>query len=191
MIAIIALASAGCDDKHSSNSTSEAKAAEVQREVPESFSQALDALDAMSSEEEREAYRNDKVDMGLVHRQVGMRLRNDWGLWSGSKLKVYFSERGIAHADWISSAIFEAWIERLRVGSFDEDAIIAKYAKIEKDWRAWSENPDSYTQAEDDPSDPFAKKPAEQGGAGQPATRPESDLEGKDKPQPEAEGRSR
>jgi hypothetical protein len=32
---------------------------------------------------------------------------------------------------------------------------------------------------------------AEQAGAGQPATRPESDSEGGDKPQPEAEGRSR
>ena len=32
---------------------------------------------------------------------------------------------------------------------------------------------------------------SEQAGAGQPATRPESDLEGDDKPQPESEGRSR
>jgi hypothetical protein len=191
MIAIFALTSVGCDDNVSNNSSSESKAVEVQRGVPESFSQALDALDAMSSEEDREAYRNDKVDMGLVHRQVGMRLRNDWGLWSGSKLRDYFSERGIAHADWISSAIFEAWIERLKTGSFDEDAIIAKYAKIEKDWRAWSENPDSYTQAEDDPLDPFAKKPAEQVDTGQNATRRESKPEGGDEPQPETEGSPR
>jgi hypothetical protein len=33
--------------------------------------------------------------------------------------------------------------------------------------------------------------PAQQGGAGQPATRPESKSEGGDKPQPESEGRSR
>ena len=35
------------------------------------------------------------------------------------------------------------------------------------------------------------KQASEQAGAGQPATRPESDLGGGDKPQPEAEGRSR
>ena len=35
------------------------------------------------------------------------------------------------------------------------------------------------------------KKAAEQAGTGQPATRPESKSEGGDKPQPEAEGRSR
>jgi hypothetical protein len=35
------------------------------------------------------------------------------------------------------------------------------------------------------------KTKAEQGGTGQPATRPESKSEGGDKPQPESEGRSR
>jgi hypothetical protein len=38
---------------------------------------------------------------------------------------------------------------------------------------------------------PLRKLPAEQGGTGQPATRPQSKPEGDDKPQPEAEGRSR
>ncbi len=37
----------------------------------------------------------------------------------------------------------------------------------------------------------IVKDKAEQGGTGQPATRPESKSEGSDKPQPEAEGRSR
>lgn len=37
----------------------------------------------------------------------------------------------------------------------------------------------------------LAKKQAQQAGAGQPATRPESKSEGSDKPEPEAEGRSR
>jgi hypothetical protein len=38
---------------------------------------------------------------------------------------------------------------------------------------------------------PDEENQAEQGGTGQPATRPESKSEGSDKPQPEAEGRSR
>lgn len=43
--------------------------------------------------------------------------------------------------------------------------------------------------ADHDKSKPFTRK--EQGGTGQPATRHESKSEGGDKPQPEAEGRSR
>jgi len=41
----------------------------------------------------------------------------------------------------------------------------------------------------DDVSD--ANADSEQGGSGQPATRPDLKSEGSDKPQPEAEGRSR
>ena len=104
-------------------------------EIPETFSEALDALDKMATADEKEAYRNDESHMGLVHRRVGMRLRNNWGLWGVSKLKDYFSKRGIAHADWISSVIFTAWIEHLKTGQFDESRVIAEYAKVEKDSR--------------------------------------------------------
>lgn len=130
VVVLLALTSVGCDDNTARNVPAESKDKVVEREIPKTFSEALDALDAMASEEDREAYRNDEVDMGLVHRQVGMQLRNNWRLWGDSKLKNYFSERGIAHADWISSAIFEGWIERLKTGTFDEDAIFSKYAKI-------------------------------------------------------------
>jgi hypothetical protein len=47
--------------------------------------------------------------------------------------------------------------------------------------------PTEFLQAIDDETN----KPSEQGGTGQPATRPESKSEGGDKPQPEAEGRSK
>jgi hypothetical protein len=47
------------------------------------------------------------------------------------------------------------------------------------------------TMAKEQERDPLLKKEGEQDGTGQPATRPESKSEGNDKPQPEAEGRSR
>ncbi len=46
---------------------------EERKDVPATFSAALDALDEMTTEDEKQAYRNDEVDMGLVHKQVGMR----------------------------------------------------------------------------------------------------------------------
>jgi hypothetical protein len=49
----------------------------------------------------------------------------------------------------------------------------------------------STTSAEDLPTAPSEPQQAQQGGAGQPATRPLSDSEGSYKPQPESEGRSR
>ena len=90
-------------------------------------------------------------------KSFGMQLRNSWGLWTESQLKDYFSQRGVTHPDWMTSAIFEAWSDEVENGSFDEEAIIAKYAKVEKDWREWSESSDSFTEAEGSAPDPFAE----------------------------------
>ncbi len=65
---------------------------------------------------------------------------------------------------------------------FDEGAAKAATAKVElpeRKNRAWSVEL------------PAKNQPVEQGGAGEPATRVESDSQGSDKPQPESEGRSR
>ena len=108
--------------------------------IPTTFLEALDALDRMSTEEAKDSFRNDEDNIGPDNKQLGMQLRNSWGLWSKSALWDYFSERGVAHADWITAAIFEGWIERLKSGSVNEVEVITKYAKIEKDWREWNEN---------------------------------------------------
>ena len=50
---------------------------------------------------------------------------------------------------------------------------------------------ESHKKEENSPIDSQEKTKAEQAGTGQPATRPESKLEGSDKPQSETEGRSR
>jgi hypothetical protein len=151
----LSITSASCNQKSTKVPIAEAEIVEEGPRIPDSFTAALDALDAMTSENDREAFRNDEVDMSVVPKQMGMQIRNQWGLWSDSQLQNYFSERGIAHADWISSAIFEGWISRLKTGNFDEKAIIYKYAKLEKEWRFWSENPVLKTSSEKDCYDPF------------------------------------
>jgi len=155
---MIALFLGSCEDRSVIEESSESIVESQSSSIPETFSAALDALDEMATEDTKQSYRNDESHMGLVHRQVGMQLRNDWGLWGGSKLKDYFSSRGIAHADWISSAILDGWIERLKTGSFDEDRIIAEYAKIEKEWRERPTIPESDSE---EGIDPFAPEPAE------------------------------
>lgn len=67
---------------------------------------------------------------------IGMQLRNKWGLGTISPLTKSFAERKIEHADWAYAAICEAWVERLRTGSCDEERLIRKYAEIEAKWRA-------------------------------------------------------
>lgn len=162
-VLLSALLCGGCKERSEEHQAKEGSVQEAEsgpRAIPRTLNEALDRLDERASEDVRDAIRNDELGPSSFHHGTGTGLRNEWGLWSGSDLKDYFSDRGIAHADWISSAIFEAWFERLKTGSVDEDAIIAKYAKIEKDWREQWENPDSHVPA-DDGFDPFSEDPAE------------------------------
>ena len=119
--------------------------------TPTSFTEALDILDERYSEKEKADFLSGEGAFAFTHRIFGMQLRNDWGLWKASPLKDYFSARGVAHADWITSAIFDGWRERITTGTFNEEAIVAKYAAIEKDWRAWQTEPKSVP----DGYDPF------------------------------------
>lgn len=117
--------------------------------VPVSFTDALDILDDRYSEKEKADFLKGEGDFTYVHRVFGMQLRNEWGLWKGSPLKDYFSERGIAHADWITSAIFDGWRERITTGTFDEEALVAKYAAVEKRWRAEQAESESVPDCDD------------------------------------------
>jgi hypothetical protein len=46
---------------------------------------------------------------GNAHFGFGMWMRNNWGLWSGSRLKVYFNDTGIYHPDDMSGIILTSY----------------------------------------------------------------------------------
>ncbi len=52
-------------------------------------------------------------DMILYHRSLGLWMRNNWGLWSGSRLKQYFNELGIHHPDDMSGIILDSFWRHL------------------------------------------------------------------------------
>ncbi|QIA08837.1 DUF6794 domain-containing protein [Draconibacterium halophilum] len=46
---------------------------------------------------------------GNAHLGFGMWMRNNWGLWSGSRLQVYFKDKGIYHPDDMSGIILTSY----------------------------------------------------------------------------------
>ena len=48
-------------------------------------------------------------DMYKYHHGLGRWLRNNWGLWGGSRLKDWFEERGILHGDDMSGIILTSF----------------------------------------------------------------------------------
>jgi hypothetical protein len=67
-------------------------------------------------------------DMIEYHMGLGMWLRNNWGLWGGSRLQKYFTDRGIKHPDNMSGLILDYywdWLHGDKVG----------WKNWEKTWR--------------------------------------------------------
>lgn len=75
--------------------------------IPETPEEACKHLDIILSDSSKANIR--KSGVGGSHFGMGMWLRNNWGLWGGSKLKDYFLEKGIEHADNMSSSILNTY----------------------------------------------------------------------------------
>ncbi|MBZ5859617.1 DUF6794 domain-containing protein [Flavihumibacter profundi] len=51
---------------------------------------------------------------GRVHLNLGTWLRNNWGLWSGSRLSAYFKSKGVFNAEDMSGIIFDSYYRYLK-----------------------------------------------------------------------------
>jgi hypothetical protein len=66
-------------------------------------------------------------DMVGYHRGLGMTLRNQWGLWQGSKLSKFFNDRGIHHPDDMSGIILKSYWQHLHNQPIQLEHQIAYY----------------------------------------------------------------
>lgn len=75
--------------------------------IPRDLKDCFVQLDTLLSTEDKEVIRKleGSGETVLFHHGLGMWLRNNWGLWSGSRLQKYFTDRGIAHPDDMSGLI--------------------------------------------------------------------------------------
>ncbi|MBA2435525.1 MAG: hypothetical protein H0W34_15045 [Pyrinomonadaceae bacterium] len=72
-------------------------------------------------------------DMIEYHMGLGTGLRNDWGLWRGSRLSRWFNQRGIFHPDDMSGIIFDTFWDKLHGKPFRLQKKIAVYQKYWRD----------------------------------------------------------
>lgn len=66
-------------------------------------------------------------DMVLYHHGLGTWLRNNWGLWKGSRLSKWFNEKGIRHADDMSGIILDSFWRHLNGQPIKLDEQIKHY----------------------------------------------------------------
>ncbi len=79
-------------------------------------------------------------DMIVYHMGLGTGLRNDWGLWRGSRLARYFNALGIRHPDDMSGIILDTFWCKIHDRPFRLEAKIKYYQdywqKMEREDRA-------------------------------------------------------
>ena len=75
--------------------------------------QQLDKIFADSSKVKIKAMTEDDFS-ARMHLNFGMWMRNNWGLWKGSRLSKFFNEKGIYHPDDMSGIILDSYYRHLK-----------------------------------------------------------------------------
>ncbi len=86
-----------------------------------------------SAEIERIRAMPEERDMIEYHMGLGVYLRNEWGLWKGSRLSEYFNTLGIGHPDDISGIILDTFWCKLHDQPFRLQERTAYYQEY---WRS-------------------------------------------------------
>ena len=83
--------------------------------IPMDLDDCCVQLDQLLSEEDKEYIKGlPKEDvLKHLHFGLGMWIRNNWGLWGGSRLQIYFLKKRINHPDDMSGKILEAYYDWL------------------------------------------------------------------------------
>ncbi|MBK8303778.1 MAG: DUF6794 domain-containing protein [Pyrinomonadaceae bacterium] len=99
------------------------------RYIPANLGECFVELDKLMSEINKNDMKSLKTNRDMIqyHMGLGMWMRNNWGLWGGSRLQKYFTDKGITHPDNMSSVVlFFYW-----------DWLNGK----KESWKSWEKNP--------------------------------------------------
>jgi len=95
--------------------------------IPTDLNSCFMELDRLLNDTIKQEIRNIQYSFELVgkyHMGLGRWIRNNWGLWGGSRFQIYFNDREIFHPDEMSSIILICYLKHLNGEIFDSEEII-------------------------------------------------------------------
>jgi hypothetical protein len=102
--------------------------------IPKDLQDALRELDHMLPAEAKDKMKISYEQEGFgYHFGLGMWLRNNWGLWHGSRLAKHFNKLGVKHPDDISGIILDCYWRYLNGKPLDTEQLISKSRKAERE----------------------------------------------------------
>lgn len=83
--------------------------------IPADIEDCFRQLNKLLSYTDRKEFtaKEEEQVVGIYHMGLGLWMRNNWGLWRGSRLSHYFNELGVSHPDNMSSVIITSYHRHL------------------------------------------------------------------------------
>jgi hypothetical protein len=101
--------------------------------IPSSLEDSFQELKRMLNPELiKKMQQNPEEQMAEYHMGLGLWMRNNWGLWRGSRLKTYFNGIGIFHPDDMSGIILDSFWRYLNSKSINLNEQVAYYQQYWK-----------------------------------------------------------
>lgn len=94
--------------------------------IPTDIFSCCKQLDLLLCDSTKQNIREKKDEMELAeyHFSIGLWMRNNWGLWGGSRLQQYFFSKNVMHPDNMSGIILVAYNKYLNGQNLNIDTII-------------------------------------------------------------------
>ncbi len=107
--------------------------------IPKDLQECCEQLDTLLSQDTKDSIKKmeTKKEMIKYHFYLSFWMRNNWGLWRGSRLKEYFISMGITHPDDMSGIILECYYRQLHNQDWELDKQIKHYQDY---WKAAKEH---------------------------------------------------
>lgn len=115
--------------------------------IPKDINDAISVLDTMFSEKDK-IFITDSLSerdfSARLHLSFGMWLRNNWGLWGGSRLSSFFNDMRIYHPDDMSGIVLDSYYRYLKGQDLDIEGQVEHYLEywnnyktpfFKKQWR--------------------------------------------------------
>jgi len=89
--------------------------------IPKDLEDCFETLNMILNQDDINAIKSlqNRSETILYHHGLGTWLRNNWGLWGGSRLQSYFIAKGIKHPDSMSATILEYYYDWLNENNDD------------------------------------------------------------------------
>jgi len=94
--------------------------------IPTNLNSCFVQLDKLLNDTLKQNIKSKKteIDLAEYHFGLGLWMRNNWGLWGGSRLQVYFQNKNVKHPDNMSGLILVAYNKYLNGQTIDVDSLI-------------------------------------------------------------------